>query len=486
MRRTLKSTIMLSGGSLLAILTGLVTGKLSALWLGPRGVGLLGDFRSTMVLAGLILGFGMATAITRLGSQALACNDELTFSALVWAAFASVILLVTLSAGVLILWGARIAAVLYGDHAFTAPAITWLLLSVLGNLLAGLESGILRARLSYIKTLAGASIFNVSLTFAFSMVGLATHNVNGMLPVFAASSFAHAITLGILIGRHKLIHHRRLSGHEIFKGLKRLYQFGGPYTLSMMVGNGVQSILPVLVLHWIGARNLGFYMAAITISTQYMGFLTNSMGQDYLPRLSAETEPARIEEIIMQELSIILLIILPLVTLVMMLAPAVIPLVYTPSFKETVSLLQWMVAADILRFGSWSFTYAVLAKASGRYYLLLELIGGISTLLFSWTGMLIGGLNGLGWAYVIIYLTLAIASLIVGFHTLPLHWQNFPKETIAISVATVIVMRILTLWPSSPVIIGAMALLVSGIVFRSYRHLSRGWNVGIPANSTTP
>lgn len=486
MRRILRSTALLSGGSVLAILTGLITGKLSALWLGPRGVGILGDFRSTMVFAGLVLGLGMATAITRLGSIALADHDEMAFSALTGAALGTALLTVALAAGIVVLWHGPITRTLYGAKSFSSPVLIWLLLSVLGNLLAGIESGILRARLAYIKTLAGASVLNVTLGFGFSIMGLSTHNVNWMLPVYVVTAWAHTLALAVLIRRGQLIHHRWLGLSKLIAAARRLYRFGVPYTLSILVNGGVQALMPAVILHWAGARILGFYMAAITVSTQYLGFLTNSMVQDYLPRLSAESDPRRIEQSIVEELTVVLFLILPLISIVMMVAPIVVPLVYTASFKPAVSLVQWMTAADIFRFGSWCLTYAVLAKARAHFYLLLELIAGSTTILFNWLGFHIGGLAGLGWAYFLVYIVLSIASLIVGLHTLPIRRAAFPKLTIAVSVGTVVLMRLLTFWGLTPITITAMTLLVSVTVVRSYKHLAQGWNRPVPANSTTP
>ena len=52
--------------------------------------------------------------------------------------------------------------------------------------------------------------------------------------------------------------------------------------------------LPVLVLHVLNTDAVGFYRAAAAISVTYLGFVTNSMSQDYYPRVSAMGEQNRV------------------------------------------------------------------------------------------------------------------------------------------------------------------------------------------------
>ncbi len=484
MRRILSSTAFLSGASFLGILTGLITGKLSALWLGPRGVGALGEISSTIGLGGFVLGLGVSMSVTRVGSNFLAAEDEKSFTALVWAARSSVAAMIAIGIAVTILWGQSISQDLYGSSGYRVFILPFLLVSVLGNSFAGIESGILRARLKYIKALSGASVIYVLVTFALSVAGLATRHTGAMLPVYAGSALANAVILASLVKKHQLVRLRRPPITQIIRGARTMYGFGLPFTTSMLVGNGVRMVIPVLVLHWAGDRNLGFYMAAITISSQYLGFLSNSMLQDYAPQLSSENDPVNLEKLIMDELTVVLLITTPLICLVMMLSPVVIPLVYTSKFTPAVPIIQWMVAADLFRFGLWPISYAILSKMPGKYYLSLESLGGALALVVSWLGFRLGGLTGLGWAYVIIFPLLAAATLAIGLRVLPLSWSSFPWKTIAASFLAITGMRVLSLWGLNPFPTIIMSLIALASSLWSYKHLAQGWQMHAPANLT--
>jgi PST family polysaccharide transporter len=469
---------MLSGSGILAIITGLITGKLSALWLGPEGIGFLGAVRSTTVLGSLILGLGMSTAVTRIGSKLLSEKRDAFLGAVVAVAMATVLATLAVATIIAVRVGPKMGWLLYRENYAAHPLVlVWVLLSIAGNLIGGIEAGILRAYQTYIKTIAGASLLNVLVTFVFSLMALSTHQVGWMLPVFAAASLSHALVLAVIVYRRRLIALPPATKEAWCNAAHALYRIGGAYTASMLVGTGVQSLLPILILRWAGTINLGYYIAATTIASQYLSFITSAMSQDYLPRLSADLQSARVPQIVVEQLQLILLIVLPMVALVLVLAPIVIPIVYTSSFNTTVTLVQWMAAADIFRFGGWSITFALMATQSGRYFFALELFGGVTSLVCAWAGFHLGGMAGLGWAYFFEYVIFSIVAFVSGKRLLSLQWSRFPKKTIYYSLTTVILLRALSLRPEGPFTITIMAIVVAVAMATSYRGLAHYWNL---------
>src|SRR5205085_6196082 len=71
--------------------------------------------------------------------------------------------------------------------------------------------------------------------------------------------------------------------------LFRSLHFGVPFTGSMLVGAGVQMLMPVLVLHALSRADVGFYRAAAAVAVNYLSFLLTAMGQDFYPRSEEHT-----------------------------------------------------------------------------------------------------------------------------------------------------------------------------------------------------
>src|SRR5256885_4249888 len=75
MKSILKATAVLSSASVVSILMGLVSAKVSAVLLGPGGLGYMGLLQSLLGLSGLIAGMGVGTGLVRAGARALAEHD---------------------------------------------------------------------------------------------------------------------------------------------------------------------------------------------------------------------------------------------------------------------------------------------------------------------------------------------------------------------------------------------------------------------------
>ena len=76
MKSILKATVVLSSASIVSILTGLVSAKVSAVLLGPGGLGYMGLLQSLLGLSGMLAGMGVGTGLVRAGARALAGKDE--------------------------------------------------------------------------------------------------------------------------------------------------------------------------------------------------------------------------------------------------------------------------------------------------------------------------------------------------------------------------------------------------------------------------
>ena len=72
------------------------------------------------------------------------------------------------------------------------------------------------------------------------------------------------------------------SSLNIKEAARSLLAVGGPYTISLLVGTGVQLLLPALVLHVLNAESVGYYRAAVSISIGYSSMIIASFYQRLL------------------------------------------------------------------------------------------------------------------------------------------------------------------------------------------------------------
>jgi PST family polysaccharide transporter len=227
-----------------------------------------------------------------------------------------------------------------------------------------------------------------------------------------------------------------------------LIRFCGPYTASMLFGTGVQMVLPVLVLHTMGPRNVGYYRAAVSISGTYLGFIITAMAQDYFPRVSAVSDqPGELCDLINRQQRLILLLGLPIILGTLALVPLLVPLVYSFQFTPTVNILEWQLIGDIFKFSSWTMSYVILARCSSATYFLIESISGMTALGTTWLGIHFFGLAGLGMSFVITYLVYYLLVWTILRRSIGMVWTKANIRLLIVGVLAGVLIRIL---PDTP------------------------------------
>jgi hypothetical protein len=94
-----------------------------------------------------------------------------------------------------------------------------------------------------------------------------------------------------------------------------------------------------------------------------------------------------------------LYLIAPLIVLCNSTSRGVLIVGFSREFLPAELLLQWMMAANVLKFAGWSLRYVVVAKLNSTTFLWTEAFSGFTLLAFSIVGMHFFGLAGLGYAY---------------------------------------------------------------------------------------
>lgn len=442
MRSILKATALLGSASVVNILTGLATAKVSALLLGPGGVGFGGLLFSLLSLAGMLAALGANAGVVRQGARAVADDDPRRMAAIRSAAWLLCGTLGSATAAAMILARTPLSRLMLGgpDH---GGAVAIMAVGLMLTLSGGIQSSILNAhqrvgalvRTSILSSVVGASV-SLLIIWRWRADGIAWS-------VLATCVVPWAISLYFL---------RRLHPHagaqattrEILATAGELLRFGAPYTASLLVGAGVIAVLPVIVLHALGSEAAGFYRAASAIAVSYLGFVTAAMAQDYYPRVSAVPgDRNALIRLINEQHRLLLLLVGPLILGMLALVPYLVPLLYSSRFTPAVELLEWQLLGDIFRLAAWTMAFVVLAHSGSVTFFLLELGGGLSLTLFSWLGMRWFGLTGLGMGFLGCSMFYYLLCWLILWRSVGLRWSGQNGRLLIALVAMAAVIRAL-------------------------------------------
>ncbi len=387
---------------MVSIVVGLASAKVTALLLGPEGVGFMGLLQGLIGLVGLLAGLSVGAGLVRRGANILAGAGHEEFAALSRAAWLLFWALGLSAAALMVVFRAPISRLMLGGNEH-AGSLVLMSVALLFNLASGLQTSLLNAH-HRVGALARFGVLNSLFGTAGALVIIGLWQERGIGPAVLVGSVIGWAISTLLLRREVAPPSLRPSWALTRDAAWSLLRFGGPYTASLLVGTGIQFLFPALVLHALGTAEVGFYRAAMSVAGVYLGFLLIAMGQDYFPRISAVSDqPAELVRLVNQQYRLVMLLSVPLILLTLALAPYLVPLVYSPAFAPTVEVLEWHLIGDLFKFASWTMGFVILARSNSLKLFLVEALVGFNLLWTSWLGVRWLGLAGLGVAFLVTY-----------------------------------------------------------------------------------
>ncbi len=441
-----RATAMLSASSVVTILLGFVSAKVLAVRLQPAGYGYYGLLQGFVGLMALLTGFGMATSLVRLGAGAATRNEESALASLrtgAWILFAG---LAVLSLSLISIFRVALSRWALGTPD-KGTAILLMGVALLFTVAAQLQVGILNAY-HRVGALAKSNLFGTLLNSAITISSVLIWGIHGVVPALITGAVASFLVSSYFVRRQVGPVKVHTNAADSLKSSWEIVRFGGPYTASVLVGAGIQFILPMIVLHLLDTNSVGYYKAASAISVGYLGFLVTAMGQDYYPRVSAVADqPGKLITLINEQHRLVMLIATPIILGMLALVPILVPIVYSHKFLPTVEILEWQLIGDIFKFSSWTMSFAILARCSSTTYFLTEFTGGAASILTTGLAVHWFGLNGLGIGFLAAYVIYYAIVWVVIRREIHLKWSRRNLQMTVGAVAAALVVRIL---PSTP------------------------------------
>jgi PST family polysaccharide transporter len=455
---------------LVSILIGLVSAKGKAVLLGPHGVGIAVLLQSLLGLPVLIASLGIGTGLVRTIAAATAEGRGSEAAALRRAAWLLRAILGSTTVLVLFLFREPITRLILGDARYSFP-FAIVLLGVVFAFAADIQTSLLNAY-HRVAALAKVGIVSPAIATVLSLAIIWVWRLQGIAPALAVTSVVGFLVCGYFLWKEGPRNQVAPTSKQVWSAATSLMAFGGPYTASLLVGSGVQLVLPIIVLHTLGTSSVAFYMASVAIAGTYMGFLLAAMGQDYYPRVSAARHrPSELVRLVNEQMRLILILVAPMILALLAVAPYLIPIVYTRAFGPAVTVLEWQLAGDMLKFMSWTMSIVVLARCSSLMFFVVELMGGSVYLFSSWSGMHLYGLAGLGASWVVLY---AVYFAIVWFvvrREIPFVWTIENKWMMAAAVVAVLIAKLASVPGVEPLRLGVTSCCAVGAALMSFHIL---------------
>lgn len=430
-RSIFKATSLFGGVQVYQILIGIIKSKFVAVLLGPAGMGIQGLYQSTLDLIKSVSAFGLEQSAVRDISEANGSGDlerigrtAATIRRLVWIT-GTIGLVLTLVLSPLL------SKLTFGNSDYSWGFAILSVTLLINQLCSGQK--VLLQGMRRLKDLAKASAIGSTVGLLVSVPLYYWIGVKGIVPTMVLTSIT-AMLLSWFYSQKITIVDVKITTRDAVTNGQSMIKMG----IAMSV-SGILVTLFAYILRWFirtqgGVDEVGLFTAGFVIMNTYFGMVFTAMGTDYYPRLAAvNKDNNRCREIINQQGEMAILILAPLIISCVIFMPFIIQLIYSEKFLQASGFIQIAVVSILFKAVSWVVSYVFLAKAESRLFIINETITNVYFLIFNLMGYKIGGLVGLGVAYLVGYVVYFIQVFLVARYRYDF---SFSKSFLKIFVST--------------------------------------------------
>lgn len=412
-KQILKATTLIGGAQAIGLLFGMVRAKVAALFIGPFGVGLLGNYQVIVGLVQTLSQMGLDASGAREIALAVSTNEDNKVAET--AAGLRRICWLTATAGALLMIGSAslISELTFGSDKYVQDIRLLAVAVFMGGIAMGhmaLIQGMRR-----IDDLARASIIGAAVGSVISIAFYWLRGVEGIVPALLIMSMVQTV-ISWWFSRKIDFKEVRIGWLECLRGSVGIASLGVAIMWTGLLGSLVQFFTRVLVTQEDGIAAAGIFGAAFALSGMFLNFILGAMGADYLPRLSGASEDhGQMRRLVNEQSEIGLLLALPGLMATLTFGPWIIQVFYTGEFLAAVPLLQWFVLGCVGRIIGWPMGYVVPALGKGRLFFVSQTFFHVLHAVLIFTCFHQFGLEGIAIAFFLhVVVGAAIVRIMIG------------------------------------------------------------------------
>jgi PST family polysaccharide transporter len=396
-------------GSAASILASVARSKVTAIVLGPIGIGKMAEIQQLVTLANVPAGMVLGPALVTRLAEARRTGDRTAAESAAQTAVAVALVLSAAGAIIATLSGLWLLPKPWGRDAWPLTLIAGV--GALASTLASVPSQILTAY-ARLRLLTVLGLIGAGVTLSLTCVGTILYGLPGL---FAAMALSAIVMLPVTIMSTRraigLSWWPRASLNGEF--VRRALAIGA----TTLVG-GAAMQFSLFAIRWTleargGPAANGQFQAAWVISSTYFGLVLSGLGNYVFPRYAAAQSPSELNQEVEAAAKFVFRVAPALILAAIALRGLVVQALYSHRFDDAVEIVGFMMAGDVAKAISWIHAGPLLYRGRVRAYLITELSGALGLTAGSIICVQCFGIVGIGYAYVFTYVGYAILTAIV-------------------------------------------------------------------------
>lgn len=393
------------------ILSAIALNKILAIYVGPAGYALIGQFQNLVTMLTTFASGAVNTGVTKGTAEHF---DDPEHQVRIWRTAGTMAIVGAGTTGLVIaIFHTVLAELFLGDQAL-GRVFVWLGFSLVFVALNGLLLAILNGK----KQIGSFVLINI----AGSLVGLAVtaalsvwFGLEGALIALSVNQAIVFLVSATLCMRQPWFRISMLFGRIDQRVLRELLKFAAMALTSAAVVPLTQILIRDHLMREFGADSAGYWEALMRISGLYLMIVTVPLSVYYLPRIAEIRDPAELKREILSGYRIIVPVTALGALVIYLLRDFITLALFTPEFSPMRDLFAWQMIGDVTKICGWLLGYVLIGRGMMRAFIASEIAFGAIWYLSSVISTSTFGLPGIAFSYFFTYALYLLVMIFVLF-----------------------------------------------------------------------
>lgn len=397
--KLIETSILSFIATAVTMVSGLVINKAVAIYIGPSGLALIGQFQSLSQLAMTAASGAINKGVTKYTAEYGKDSDRI---AILFSTASKISFLTSIVVGVCLVFLSETASIYFlesEEHSFIFVIFgVTIVLFVLNNLLLSILNG-----LKEIKSWVKINIIQSLYSLVFTTILIAWLGLNGALIALVTNQSVIFLIVLWMLRHHPVIKIENFKKAFDKSEAKKLAGFAAMAITTAVTVPVSQLFIRSYLVENLSWEQAGYWQAMWYISNMYLMVIGTTLSIYYLPKLSGLVEKSDLRMEIIQGYKVIMPIVIVLSFLVFILKDIIIWLLFSKNFLPMRELFLWQLIGDVIKVSALLLAYIMHAKAMVRTYISTEIAFSLSFVVLSIWFVDNYGLVGMTYSYALNY-----------------------------------------------------------------------------------
>ncbi len=378
----------------------LVINKAVAVYIGPAGLALVGQFQNFTQLVMTAAQGAINSGVTKYAAEYGKENKRIP---ILFSTAGKISLISSIVVGIGVVIFSNFASLHFlkseeYSYIFVIFGFT-LVLFVINNLLLSMLNG-----LKEIKTWVMINIIQSVYSLIFTTLLIVFLGLDGALIALVTNQSVIFLIVLWMLRKHQVIKLANFKGAFDKPEAKKLAGFAAMAITSAATIPVSHLIIRNYIGETLGWDQAGYWQAIWYISIMYLMVVTTTLSIYFLPKFSELTIKSELRKELWNGYKIIMPIVAVMALFIFFLKDFIIWLLFTKEFEPMRELFMWQLVGDVVKIAAWLLGYLMLAKEMTSAFISTEIIFSVSFVFLSVFLVEKFGLIGITYAFSLNYL----------------------------------------------------------------------------------